>query len=1754
VRLPAQVVENGLATCLDTTLLVCAALEQCGLNPLVVFTKGHAFAGVWLKAEEFSTVLMDDITALRKRAKLKELILFETTLLAQRPAVPFSRAVEKGTQQISESEDDAFELAVDIRRARLQRIRPLASTEVVPIAGLVEAESLEPVFENAPELPDDSIIADDDGASGKLEDRLQRWQRKLLDLSLRNSLLNFRATKKAIRLDAPAPGRLEDLLADGTALKLLPHPVLMDGNDPRSQFIHESRTNEDLRREHALDALKRKEIFVPMNGDELDSRLIELYRSARSTLQDGGANTLFVALGFLSWTKDCKDDKRYRAPLILIPVTLKRKSVRSGFLLTIHDDEPRFNPTLIEMLRQDYKLTIPIAEGELPKDDSGLDVDGIWRAVSHAIKEIAGWEVVEDVVLSTFSFAKYLMWKDLVDRTEQLKQNPVVRHLIDTPRDPYPSTVAFPNPRELDATHGPEQTFCPLPADSSQLSAVMAAAGGKDFVLVGPPGTGKSQTIANLIAQCLAEKKTVLFVAEKIAALDVVHRRLRDVGLGDFCLELHSNKARKLDVLQQLGRAWDARGGIDAAEWQKEAIRLKGLRESLNAFVNHLHKRRSNGLAAYDAIGRVVAGAGQPVLGLSWPSPDSHDAEAMDALRDLAERLDVNANEVGSIVDSPLALIAHDDWSAGWQQSILSATRNLLPRIDELESSAEAFRQATGLPEIVYKRQNRESLNILAEVLPEAAGKDWRFVLRPDARAIGEGLAEGAELLSRYERVTGELSAEYREEVFELDLNHLKSERLNANSVWFLKAWLMRRGVRKTLGQVTSVKEITAIDADIDKLIELKSLRQSIDGLSELEGKTSGLWCGLKSRHNELTKALAFQKALSEAIAGLASSTEELVAIKAAIERLLGDGNMLLEPTGPVVGAGSAYRQSLEQFNQARSAFAGFAGIAAEQIGVDGRDDPEVLKTLCREITALEPKLHAWCFWRKARGEAVAKGLEPLVVAVENGTVPLGSVREVFETDYCRWWINAMVDADDILRGFVSAEHEKRIADFKALDEHFTSLTRAYVRAGLCAELPDQESVGRNSEWGILRHEMQKKKRHLPLRELMNRIPNTVTQLAPCLLMSPLSIAQYLSTETATFDVVVFDEASQIPVWDAVGAMARGKQVVMVGDPKQLPPTSFFDRAESDLDDEDVEGDLESILDECMGANLPTLALNWHYRSRHESLIAFSNHRYYGGGLVTFPSPVTEDRAVNFNFIEAGVYEKGGARINQPEAKAVVADIVARLKEPSFRASEMTVGVVTFNSEQQRLIEDLLDEERRKAPSIERYFSEDALEPVFVKNLESVQGDERDIMYFSTTFGPDHSGAVSMNFGPMNRDGGERRLNVAVTRARHELRVFASLKPEQIDLSRTKAEGVRDLKHFLEFAERGPRALAEAVFGTVGDFDSPFEQAVAERLGSKGWQVHPQVGVSSFRIDLGVVDPEAPGSYLAGVECDGATYHRSATARDRDKLREQVLRGLGWEILRIWSTDWWHDASGALDKVHARLETLLEEARTKRSEEAERQATLAQQHADAESNFDEDSENYDGADEAPQDDMFNVTYARNEGGGGDRHQYKVSDPLDAVATPDPDSFFDVTYNQTLAGMITHVVEIEGPVREDLLAKCIARAHGWTRTGARIRDRVLNVAKKAFVVTEEDAGLFVWPSFSTGEFWDEFRRPGSDDARTVDEISMPELVALAREVARNGLSGEDAVTYMAREVGLKKLMANSRERLERALNLAVTMLG
>ena len=1867
VRTPSQIAENRLATCLDLSMLFCAALEQCGLNPILVFKREHAFPGVWLGKEHFGQAVVDDPAALRRRMRLDELIVFESTFAAQRPFPRFSDAVRKGVDNVSETADDDFELAIDIASARVDKIRPLAAAEAPATPGAVPGEAAQPAAP-AFEIPEPmaekpSEVPVDETPKG----RINNWCRRLLDLSNRNNLLNFRVGAKALMLDAPDAAALEDRLQT-KPLRLVPRPDLMSGNDVRSRETHEARTHGNVLEEYARGALDRNEVVVALEAadiadrtHQIESRLTQLYRESRNALQEGGANTLFLAIGFLSWMprEHRRADKPQRAPLLLVPVALERKSVRSGFTLQLHDDEPLFNPTLLELLRQDFQIQINELQGELPHDDQGLDVKLIWQIVTRAINDMPGWEVLPHVALGQFSFAKYLMWKDLTERSALLAGNPVVRHLIETPREAFPDATPFARPERLDAELRPQSTFCPLPADSSQLSAVLAAATGKNFVLIGPPGTGKSQTICNLIAQCLSEGKRVLFVSEKMAALDVVHRRLRERGLDEFCLELHSSKARKGDILAQLKASWDHRQqALESAKlpWERECERLARLREGLNASVARIHRTAPNGYSIFRAVGEVLRGQdrGLPTPSMRWPSMASHTVDTLEEFETIARRLADHAPAALASGNTPIAWVRNPEWTPAWRDALLAALETLSRCAQPLAQSAEALRRGLSLSKLPDDEPTLDALDSLCALLLEAHGHDLSFIPCPptpdtlrrfaeavvdleEYQSLAAGLApvwsadtclrlrEGIARIQDHKVTASACSVPYKASATSADLDCLQADWARAaKSVWPL-GWARRRKVAQELSPLSSRPAAEPdVAADLPRLVHMRELERAIADNADLGELAHGLWHGLDSDIQSLEAALAFQRTMQAALrrdpwdetglehvaagrcgptaardlealrrmrelqrkidasGNLATETRgtwrafdsDATALRTAsslisrlpallhalggsrnpdlpstIARIIGEQNAILAPGGSIA---SAHRD----FRDARTAWNAALDAVRIQLGDTPRAElpalPDGLVAGARFIIANERALREWCPWVRIRDEANASGMGPLAASLADGTLVPADTLPTFQAAYASAWLDAMLDTDPSLARFNTRDHMSLIRQFRDLDSELTKLTAQHIRTRLGGRLPAQEQARNAGEWGVLSREAQKKARHLPLRELIRQIPTALANLKPCMLMSPLSIAQYLPAGSVPFDIVVFDEASQIPTWDAIGAMARGGQVVMVGDPKQLPPTNFFARAESEdaADAEEEIEDMESILDECIGAQLPTLNLSWHYRSRNESLIAFSNHRYYEGGLVTFPSPVTDDRAVSYHPVET-TYSRGTAS-NPTEARAMVADLLAHLRDPAN--AKRTFGVVTFNQKQQQLVLDMLDEARGEDPDLERHFAEDLIEPVFVKNLENVQGDERDIIYFSTTFGPDAAGRVSLNFGALNRTGGERRLNVAITRARQELRVFSSLNPDQIDLSRTNSRGVKDFKHFLEFAQRGKRALGEAVHGSVGCIESPFEEAVKHRLEARGWQVHTQIGVSRFRIDLGIVDPDAPGRYLAGIECDGATYHSCATARDRDKLREEVLRGLGWEILRIWSTDWWLDAKGALDAVTAQLDSLLQARRT------------AAKSKPAEPAHEPPPAPAPKAEPAPHPEAKPSPSGGNlqTGEPGGKYagiQVPTASARIADETPLPtftelgareftgvnaDSLHSATYTRTLLAILAKLIAHEGPMHEDVLVSRIVAIHGMGRSSPRIRERVVTLASQNFPTTTEAVGTFYWPYGKPTDTYPTFRRPSpGNEARDITEIALPELAALARELRAQGWDEAGGIQQMLAATGRTKASAAIRDRLTEA---------
>ena len=1779
VRGPADIMARRTATCLDTALFFAACLEQAGLDPLVVLTHGHALVGLWLQRTEFADAVIDDAQVLRKRRDLQDLVLVETTYLTQGIAGRFAAAVERGSAQVDDDAPAPLELAVDVRRARMRRIRPLdlgegtGATPLVVAEGAAVAMELDAAPAFIEEAPPAAPAPDD-----RVTDRLERWKRRLLDLSLRNKLLNFKDATKAVPLDVADAARFEDLLAEGRKFRLLPRTDVLSDGDGRSAALYRERSGEDGRRAYLAQSLEAGDAHTALTETELDGRLLELHRLTKTAFEEGGSNILFLALGFLTWTQG-SGGRASRAPIILVPVSLARSSVRAGFRLALHDEEARFNPTLLEMLRQDFNLKLPEFERELPTDASGVAVASVWQTLRTHVRDLKGWEVTGEVVLSTFSFTKFLMWKDLVERIDQLKESPVVRHLVDTPKQSYGDASDFPDARRLDVDYHPRDIFAPLSADSSQLAAVMAADRGKDFVLFGPPGTGKSQTIANIIAQCLASGRTVLFVSQKTAALEVVQRRLQEIGLGDHCLEIHSAKAQKTAVLARLKAAWHDRQAPTEGDWEAATADLGALRDELNGLVAALHRRHPNGLTAFDAFGRVVRGREKPdALRLSWPAGTSHAAEDLARLRHLCGELATACRAVGAPAGHPLRGVEQSEWSPAWRRDFGEAIATAIANLPTLGAAAEALLAALNLSDLALDRAGIAALLAFADTLCAPEARDGLTLLAPGHARRREACTRLLALTDEAVPLRASLAGDYAPTVFGLDLSEIGAQWRAASASNFLARGGRQKAVRALLAPHARGEVPADLGPDLTMLAGLGKLIATTEGLAPDLASLGPLWAGLATDAIRLRAAMAWAESARAASRAFADASG--IAAPALVDylrQLVGDYSDLVDAGGDIRLARDALARAWAEAEPTVARLGALAGRPPEApLPASG---PDWLAGSTIALTRWAASLHRaqpWCYWARTAREARASGLEPIVAALENGSVAPDEAEAAFELAYARWWADGIVTDDPVLRGFLFERHEDAIDRYRRADERVGALARRIVRTRLRGDVPPPTAFGTDPEWGTLSRELTKKARHMPLRNLFRSLPTALTRLTPCLMMSPLSIAQYLPPGSRPFDVVIFDEASQIPAWDAIGALARGRQAIVVGDPEQLPPTNVGDRGIDEVEDgTDVE-DQESILDECLASNIPSRRLEWHYRSKRESLIAFANHAYYKGRLVTFPAAETADRAVHLVPVPGGTYLRGKARTNEAEARAVVAEVVRRLTDPVFAAGSLSLGVITFNGQQQRLIENLLDAERRSHPKIEIFF--DAArwhEPVFVKNLENVQGDERDVILFSVTFAPEPDGKIG-TISSLNRDGGHRRLNVAITRARREMAVFATLRPDQISLTGAGARGVRDFKHFLEFAERGPRALAEAAAPLDRDTDSPFEDAVKDELERRGWQVHPQVGVSSFRIDLGVVHPDAPGRYLAGIECDGATYHRSATARDRDRLRETILRGLGWRIRRVWSTDWWIDAATAANRLHDGLSADLAEDRARAAEvEAARTAPVQEAVVDNDAfalsepivlpamegaaPFDaapgegEDAEpaldpllavHLAPAAEAPR---FYAKPPAHLVDGAGTGRFRRAEPGECGLAVEPERFYDPAYRPTLRAMVAHVVAVEGPVFLDVVVGRISQAHGFGRIGGKIRDAIEASVRPEIVRTLEEGRTLLWPAGSVPGAPVPFR-PAEPGERDHGDISLAELAGLALRHAALTANPEEVIRLMAGALGLGRLRDAARMRLHVAYHI------
>lgn len=1692
VRLPHVVLEQQQGTCLDLAVLYAACLEAAGLFPLLVFMRGHAYGGCWLDEQTFADCAVDDISALEKRIVegSEELLLLECTDFTAGKNTDFERALKHGKDHLQNISE--FSYVIDIQRTRGSGIRPIPVR--LDQARLLENNSTNTATEftdevkNAPKELNIVPMADLSDVEQKLT-KQKVWERKLLDFSLRNALLNFRVNKNALQLMAANLAELEDKLSDGKDFRIMEVPSEWTVS-ARDAKMFEIENEKDLIQNIATQEFKSNRIRTFLPEEELGNHLKNLYRVAKVSIEENGTNTLFLALGFLRWFESDLSEKPRYAPIVLIPIDIVKSAKNKGYVVRSRQEDAQINITLLEYLRQIFELKITGLE-PLPTDEHGIDLALVFHTIRQAIMGKASWNIENMAFIGLFSFGQFVMWNDIRNRSKELEANKVVSSLVAGKMNwtAEEQTVTLDN---LDVVIEPDKMAIPMSADSSQMVAIAAAAAGQSFVLHGPPGTGKSQTITNMIANALNQGKTVLFVAEKMAALNVVQSRLESIGLGPFCLELHSNKTNKSAVLGQLNKALEV-GRIKAPEeYKATADKLHQLRNDLNAVVEALHCKREYGSSLYEAIERFETNKSEKGNILFAAEDVAHITEdTINNWNEIIRQYIVATIENGSYAESPLQGYEGTEYSIELRDKVEDMSKYIILTYDRVKDSVKYLCNWSA---IAYNQSKNTLMELcqLATIAQNCAPTLDTLVQSQNYEGIYEQLNSICQDGMAYESIYKEICNDFELQVLEYNVSEAVMGWKKANASWLLP---------KLLGQSKLIKELKlyaknpaivtkeTINGYYDKLTYIAGLKSRLGQVSaELSKFMADVFVGTQTDWVVLNNALNKAELLYKMLVNVRKDKREgfLQAIRE------GDNTKEVEKQANMV---QAFMNTMDNV---------IATYSIDLSSIDNSEDwlKDVKEVFERYLSHLS-NLKSWVALRQRTVEMKKCGLGNVVSAWENGRVDSNRIQSAFDGNLYYALVLKTIREDERLKAFQGKQYEDMIGQYSEQINKFRNLTIQELVAKLSASIPlSGNASAASSEIGILKRAIKSNGRMLSIRKLFDEIPTLLRKLCPCMLMSPISVAQYIDPTAPKFDLVIFDEASQLPTSEAVGTIARGENVVIVGDPKQLPPTNFFSSNRVDEDNMDKE-DLESLLDDCLSISMPQEHLKWHYRSKHESLIAYSNLKYYDNKLYTFPSPNDLVSEVKLVHVE-GYYDKGKTKHNKAEAQAVVNEIIRRLKDDQLKND--SIGVVTFSSVQQNLIDDMLSEAFVKYPELEEQ-DKNSKESIFIKNLENVQGDERDVILFSVGYGPDKEGKVSMNFGPLNREGGWRRLNVAISRARKSMIVYSTLRPEQIDLSRTRAEGIEGLKGFLEFAGRGKSVLVTKATKSSKAEDKLVSE-IAEAIKKMGYEVRCNIGCSEYKMDMAVVNAEKSDTYLLGILLDGENCKESATSKDRFILQPNVLKGLGWKIMRVWTLEWLDNP----DKVLNSIKEEIQKALVVKAEPVETNSIPRENF-----NFEK------------------MAISEIETFKSMAQPYTAQELGIMGMTND---FYEPYSQASIITVVQKILDKEAPISRKALMKKVLSAWGISRSGSRV-ENVFDVAidKIGKKETKDLENVFYWKLVQNPDTYKGYRvEDQNGNKRNMDDVSSYEILNAIVEVLAEqvSLTKTDLIRETAKKFGFTRL--------------------
>jgi superfamily I DNA and/or RNA helicase/very-short-patch-repair endonuclease len=1497
----------------------------------------------------------------------------------------------------------------------------------------------------------------------KIRSQLKRWQEKLLDMSKSNPLLGLnRARAAKFKLKSP------DIFA-------LFQQLAIDSNELSMPLVKKvkKRATNDLFNQNEAD--EEKEIFKIKEGDieveistpaDLKRKLRRIYDNSRSTVEERGAVTLYAAFGVIHWSDDALGDSV--SPILLVPCEFIYKGPNVALRLRMADEEIQINPAILYYFREIHKIDLSGLKEKFDKKE--LDKDSL-KTLLKDIKKAIGeqkWQVAEEVWLGTFSFESLVLYQDLKLLAEHACSNKLIAAFAHAIKGKGAEESSEALGEDLDSLKTPDVVpVATLPVDSSQLKALTYASMGRHLVIHGPPGTGKSQTISNIIADALGKNKKVLFVSAKMAALNVVFNRLKKEALGQFCLEAHGTKAGKMKIIEELKSTLESDDYNNTGPLGEELEALRRTREQLNKYVIALHTVVNPlGFSVFRAIGQFAKLQKAPdVRGtFPWENVLEVPKEEITACLEAFNGVDQMSELFNSRNFHPWRGFTHLDYNIQLQEQVEADLKFLLQSFKDTGEIVKRLKKLLPIQSFTYEDLSAltPALDAISRVtkLPENWWSDDTAKITKKKKFFNEAASLAKEYKEKelqYSQFSTLPLKETTELLFDVDgsFKQLKNRITISYFRWQKKVKQklqpnVKGGFRNFQNYYQVSKRLAEIEDWFRKKTSLLTKEVSQSNLKDVDALEKVVSdCQATFLLKDILEDRKWKKSKITFIdPEISNSAAALVSLLSYHNKSINEAASKIDKLWPNGFAGKTLVLQTP--------------VAQFQIRAD-----EILSNL--------DKLRDWTLLQRSMKRCEDLGLGSFLEAKD---VKADYLSDAFEKRFLKIWIDAAISRTPCLADFSSFKQQELISKFKILDARIRRLANLHIKASVAAASRTvksaQSGLGRGSEVGILQHEMQKKKRIMPLRKLFSEIPRVLQTLKPCMLMSPISVSTFLKPGVFHFDLVIFDEASQLPTPEAIPAILRADQVIVAGDSNQLPPTSFF-RASLIEEDKDYEEELyaaslESLLDDCVAVEpiLQRQPLRWHYRSRDERLINFSNYYFYDNRLITFPPPNTDNngRGVRLEFISDGVWDRGKSRTNRKEARRVAQLTIEHFK----KFPDRSLGIVALNSTQREAIEEALDEERSKHIDLEPFFSSLREEPFFIKSLENVQGDERDVIIISVGYGKDRNGALTLNFGPLNMEGGWRRLNVLVTRAKWQVILITSMRSAELHRVNPQNRGAVALKNYIEYAEREGILPLEPSQSTDGETND-FEDSVRAVLMERGFTVDAQVGAGNFRIDLGIRDPRDKSRYLIGIECDGATYHSSRVARDRDLLREEILRGMGWKIYRIWSTEWFQNRDTAIKLM---LDN-LDRARARDITETVPAASLI------ETDFD-----------------FKPIPAPKI-----KKKYQPGIPYKKYRRRHRrETLMRNTNAYRLEGILINLIDFEGPIHEYVLHERLKEVFGVAKIGANINSNVKEALESARYDKEiEQRKSFIW---KRGKKLKTFRTSSDDAKRLLRHISSQEI--------------------------------------------------